>query len=253
MANRSSTSPEITPSRSRCIVEHDTEKLSFELINYMQLKGMEVGKFVSSPVCRVGGYEWEIRFYPDGLNKEYTGNTSCFLCYLGKDQDVRAKFSLSMQETKGLQAQVASFGTLDYAFTTGLNEFGYPQFVTTSKLKSLARFGDGCFTIRCVLSVSKESPPLELHDDLERMLEEGLGADVTFGVGGREFDAHRYIMAARSPVFRAQFFGPMAEKDMRHVEVIDVEPTIFEMMLRYIYNDKLPSCNNEGGGYNAAI
>jgi speckle-type POZ protein len=118
----------------------------------------------------------------------------------------------------------------------------------------MSRVGDGCFTIRCVLTVRKESPPLELPVHLERMLGDGRGADVTFSVGGEEFCAHRSLLAARSPIFAAQLFGPMAEKDMRHVEVMDMEPTIFEMMLHYIYTDSMPPrSDDDGGGYDAPV
>jgi hypothetical protein len=44
----------------------------------------------------------------------------------------------------------------------------------------------------------------------------------------------------------------MAEKDLMRVEVIDMDPTIFQMMLHYIYTDSMPPCRDDGGdGYNA--
>ncbi|CAM0902593.1 unnamed protein product [Alopecurus aequalis] len=249
MADSSSTSPEIT-SRSRCITELVTETLDFKLTNYLQLKGIGVGKFVSSPVYRVGGYDWDIKFYPDGFNKDCDGNTSCYLRYLSQAKNVSAKFTLSMLETNG-QEQVASHAMADQGFkpSPATNDWGYAKFVDRSKLKSRSRVGDGCFTIRCVLTVRNESPPLELPGHLERMLGDPRGADVTFSVGGEDFCANKFLLAARSPIFAAQLFGPMAEKDMRHVEVIDMEPTIFEMMRYYIYTDSLPPCKNHGGAY----
>jgi len=38
-------------------------------------------------------------------------------------------------------------------------------------------------------------------------LAEGRGADVSFAVGGETLRAHRFILAARSPVFAAQLDG----------------------------------------------
>jgi speckle-type POZ protein len=87
-----------------------------------------------------------------------------------------------------------------------------------------------------VLTFQSESPPLDLP------------ADVTIGVGGREFRTHRSVLAARSPELHEQFFGPLTEKDdMPRVEVVDMEPTIFEMLLHYVYTDSLPRCQDEGG------
>ncbi|TVU00902.1 hypothetical protein EJB05_53633, partial [Eragrostis curvula] len=49
------------------------------------------------------------------------------------------------------------------------------------------------------------------------------------------------ILAARSPVFRSELYGAMAENDPRRaIEMVDVEPTVFEMLLNLVYTDSLP-------------
>ena len=53
--------------------------------------------------------------------------------------------------------------------------------------------------------------------------------------GGQTFGAHRFVLAAVSPVFRRMFFGPMQET----AEVLEVKATTFEAfntMVKYIYN-----------------
>ncbi|KAM0868378.1 hypothetical protein ACQ4PT_041366 [Festuca glaucescens] len=84
-----------------------------------------------------------------------------------------------------------------------------------------------------------------LADDLEHTLKNGRAADLTLLVGGREFKAHSLILAVRSPVFYAQLFGPMRDKNTQHIEVDDIEPTIFEMLLHFVYTDSLPPCSKE--------
>lgn len=54
-------------------------------------------------------------------------------------------------------------------------------------------------------------PTSDLHRDLGNLLESTQGADVTFQVSGETFKAHRYVLAFRSPVFRAELLGPMKE------------------------------------------
>ncbi|CAL5029901.1 unnamed protein product [Urochloa decumbens] len=49
------------------------------------------------------------------------------------------------------------------------------------------------------------------------------------------------VLAARSPVFRAELFGPMKEKATRHIKIDDMEPSIFEALLHFIYTDSLPN------------
>ncbi|KAM0868384.1 hypothetical protein ACQ4PT_041370 [Festuca glaucescens] len=228
MANSSPISPEITS--SRCITEKVTATLNFEMTNYLQLKGMGVGKFVSSPIFRVGGYDWEIRFYPDGVRTdECAGNASSFVYYHNQAQDVSTTFTLSMLETKGQKEVTAEI---------------------------LVSPRDGCFTIRCVLTVRIDSPPLEHPGHLERMLKDGRGSDITFSVGGQEHRAHSSLLAARSKSFEEQLFDdPVTEteKDMRHVKVTDIDPTVFKMMLHYIYTDSLPPCDDDGEGYRPAV
>lgn len=135
--------------------------------------------------------------------------------------------------------------------------WGFGKFVEISKLKS----SPGLLTIRCVLAVIKEphaecksnlivDPPPELPGRLERALKNGRGTDITLLVGGREFNAHRFMLAAQSMVFDAQLFGPMMDKDTRCMEIVDMEPAIFEMLLHYVYTDSLPPCSD--GDYDAA-
>jgi speckle-type POZ protein len=196
---------------------------------------MGVSEYIRSPIFRAGGYDWCVLFYPNGYDDCFAGNASAYLTYLGETNDVSAYYTLSVQGGEG-QAPVASFGPRKQVFSVGaFCTVGYPMFAERSKLKSLSRLGDGCFTIRCILTFESESPPLELP------------TDVTIGVGGREFRAHRSVLAARSPELHEQFFGPMVEKDMPRLEVADMEPTFFEMLLHYVYTDSLPRCEDEGG------
>ena len=44
--------------------------------------------------------------------------------------------------------------------------------------------------------------------------------------------AHKLILAARSPVFDAMFYGPMAEQ--KEVVVPDIETKGFKKLLRYL-------------------
>jgi len=89
-------------------------------------------------------------------------------------------------------------------------------------------------------------PQPKLHQDLTDMLKNGEGADVTFSVGDQSFSAHKCILAARSTVFKAELFGALKEKDARCIKIDDMEPTIFEALLHFIYTDSLiDDCDSE--------
>ncbi|KAF8646578.1 hypothetical protein HU200_065802 [Digitaria exilis] len=72
------------------------------------------------------------------------------------------------------------------------------------------------------------------------LLESTDGSDVSFVVDGEEFPAHRAVLAARSPVFKAQLLGSMAEAKMSSISLQDIAPATLKAMLRFIYTDDLP-------------
>lgn len=75
-----------------------------------------------------------------------------------------------------------------------------------------------------------------MKNQLVAMLKDEETVDVTFSVGDQLFHAHRFMLAARSPVFRAELFGPLEENATgRHIKIHDMEPTIFRALLRFIF------------------
>jgi hypothetical protein len=54
------------------------------------------------------------------------------------------------------------------------------------------------------------------------------------------------VLAARSPVFRAQLLGSMAEATMPSITLHDIDPETFRIMLRFIYADALPGDDEIG-------
>ena len=86
-----------------------------------------------------------------------------------------------------------------------------------------------------------------MQQHFERMLKTGKGTDVTFDVNGQLFHAHRCVLAARSPVFEAELFGPMKEKATAEpIEVADMEPSVFKELLHFIYTDPILSDSKNG-------
>lgn len=63
--------------------------------------------------------------------------------------------------------------------------------------------------------------------------------DVTFVVKNTEIKAHRLILKARSEVFNKMFDSEMPEKKTMRLEVTNVEPDDFKLLLNYIYTGLL--------------
>ncbi|GKV28390.1 hypothetical protein SLEP1_g37456 [Rubroshorea leprosula] len=87
----------------------------------------------------------------------------------------------------------------------------------------------------------------DMGQGFKEMLDSEAGCDIAFQVGDETFKAHKLILAARSPVFRAQFFGLVGDPNMDTVAVKDIEPSIFKAMLLFIYTDKLPDVHEVTG------
>lgn len=80
-----------------------------------------------------------------------------------------------------------------------------------------------------------------IFEDYSQFLENKEASDVMFVVEDEEFSAHKQIVSARSEVFAKMFETEMFERRTGHVEIIDIEPAIFRLLLEFIYTSKLES------------
>ncbi|RLM74719.1 hypothetical protein C2845_PM15G22640 [Panicum miliaceum] len=243
---------------SRCVAESATVTHDFEVAGYSHLKALGVGQYVSSGTFSAGGHDWAIRVYP----KQYGDTIAHYqppLFYAGASlhlrdagagtAEVTASFTLSLLQKDGRVSPMAK-RTMTAAFgSPPRDSHGFHKLLADATMLQRWRcLHNDALTIRCVLTVVRTTDPVpapELAGHLGSLLATGMGADVTFDVGGRAFPAHRVLLAARSPVFRAELFGHMMEKDARRIRIAGVRPEVFELLLHFIYTESLPG-NGEG-------
>lgn len=112
---------------------------------------------------------------------------------------------------------------------------------------------DDCLQVHCCVGVVKshtEGPKIysipvpvsDIGQHFGQLLESGKGTDVNFQVKGETFAAHKLVLAARSPVFRAQLFGQMKDKNTEFINIEEMEVPVFKVktsiFLRFIlYKD----------------
>ncbi|KAG6418752.1 hypothetical protein SASPL_120957 [Salvia splendens] len=130
-------------------------------------------------------------------------------------------------------------------------EEGYKRFFKRSALETSDYLKDNCLQIRCCVGVVKSRtegpkiyciplPPSDIGQQFGKLLKSGKGTDVNFEVDGETFSAHKLVLAGRSPVFRAQLYGPMKDLSTRCIKVEDMKAPVFKALLHFMYWDSLP-------------
>lgn len=213
-------------------------------LDYEGTKSLAIGDTVFSDEISAGGQSWRIRFCPYGDNKDHNGvYLSLFLELLGKSRNVKAIFEVFLMDRDGVPSWLHSKRCAKVHAPNC--SWGYSPFVKRSDLES-DYVVDGQVTFTCgVIVLCGDNPipvpPSDLIDHFGSLLNQAdESSDVSFSVGGETFPAHRAVLAARSPVFRAQLFGSMADAKMSCITLHDIQPSTFKILLQFLYTDALP-------------
>ncbi|XP_050277139.1 BTB/POZ and MATH domain-containing protein 4 isoform X1 [Quercus robur] len=243
-------------SQSRSLTETVNGSHKFVIQGYSLAKGMGVGKHIASDNFTVGGYQWAIYFYPDGKNPEdNSAYVSVFIALASEGTDVRALFELTLVDQSG-KGKHKVHSHFDRALESGPytlkyrgSMWGYKRFFRRNLLESSDYLKDDCLKINCTVGVvvsatdcprlhSIRVPESDIGAHFGVLLENMEASDITFDVAGQKFRAHKLVLAARSPLFRSEFFDGL-EEDKQEIAVTDLEPKVFKAMLHFIYRDSL--------------
>lgn len=243
-----------------CYTQVKVVKFSYMwTINNFSFCREEMGEVLKSSTFSAGANDklkWCLRVNPKGLDEESKDYLSLYLLLVSCNKnEVRAKFKFSIlnakrEETKAMESQRA------YRFVQG-KDWGFKKFIRRDFLMDEANglLPDDKLTIFCEVSVVGDTvnvsgqatctpvkvPPSRLSEDLGRLFEDSAFTDMTLVVGDAKFEAHRAILAARSPVFNAMFGHPMEETKQSKVEINDVDQDVLKEMLIFIYTGKSPN------------
>ena len=78
----------------------------------------------------------------------------------------------------------------------------------------------------------------EVDNILEIMYEDQSYSDVTFIVQSKELKAHKNVLAAASPIF-STMFKENSNKNVEHLEILDMSYEVVKEMFRFIYTKKI--------------
>ncbi|CAN6174026.1 unnamed protein product [Urochloa humidicola] len=100
---------------------------------------------------------------------------------------------------------------------------------------------DDHFTAICGVAVLIDHGPSTGHSIGSVIFNMPDLSDVAFRVEGETIKAHRLVLAACSPVFRAELFGQMIEGTATSIAIEDMRAPTFRHMLYYMYHSALPT------------
>ncbi|KAF9618357.1 hypothetical protein IFM89_000992 [Coptis chinensis] len=234
------------PTSSTSITETVNGSHQFKITGYSLSKGLGIGKYIASDTFMVGGYDWAIYFYPDGKSNEDNGTyVSLFIALASEGTDVRALFELTLLDQSGKERHKvhSHFGRAlesgPYTLKYRGSMWGYKRFFKRTSLETSDYLKDDCLSVHCSVGVVKSQtegpkiysiavPTSNIGQHFGKLLESGKGIDANFEVGEEIFSAHKLVLAARSPVFRAQLYGPMKDRNTECIKVEDMEAPVFK-------------------------
>ncbi|TVU42031.1 hypothetical protein EJB05_08413, partial [Eragrostis curvula] len=248
-----------------------TVRRTFEVPGYSTTNGvLYVVPFITrSAVFDAGGYEWSIFFNPDANGDGHM--ISIHLQLETRGATVTAQVGFGLLDPSGSQPVWKLKETTPPTELTSDDVFKPQTGWTVSRSDINAAPGSGFLTrggllFECTVTVffTHDAPPpaastaatasatqpnnkaaLPPSDDLMEQLRllhaTEDGADVTYSVDGKEFRAHKIILALRSPVFKAELYRWAKEDDKgpQRIEVKEIKASAFKALLHYIYTDTL--------------
>jgi speckle-type POZ protein len=171
----------------------------------------------------------------------------------GDEAAVFAQATFSLLDQRSREPVYTS--TTANIFSAARRVWGYERFIKRRDLEqSSGILKDDRFAIRVQVHLKKEAPfvavpPPDIRRHIGDLLMSGskeeAATDVEFLVGGETFAAHRLVLGARSPVFRAELFGPMKEGAAAVIQIDDMEPQVFGGLLAFVYTDAWPEIKQE--------
>ena len=151
------------------------------------------------------------------------------------------------------------------------NKFADVEFYFSKKeiIESKCQQSDGSLTFCCKIYTHLKKEPTSssaadpsvftvdcsggLSTHLDGLFNNMQFSDVILNIRGREFPAHKNILATRSEVFAAMFKHPTKENSNNQVKIEDIEPEVFDQLLYFIYTGRVSTATMESMAANLFI
>ncbi|PVD22653.1 hypothetical protein C0Q70_15908 [Pomacea canaliculata] len=93
-----------------------------------------------------------------------------------------------------------------------------------------------------VATSAAQDYPFSFMKTIHNLWLEGSFCDVQLVVDQQEFAAHKVVLAAASPYFKAMFLSGMSEGKLNSVTLHNMTPSVFQTLLDFMYSGKIQVC-----------
>lgn len=234
-------------------------KYEWKVYNF-SVCGKETGECIDSPKFSAPNddIEWTLMLYPKGDTPENKDYLSLYLLFeqTKKTKKVEAKLKFSILDKHHHE----HFEVRTIKHYKESIAHGYPAYEKRSEILNGNFLPNDCLTIVCkitagrdienlttqvggsgepMLQMQRSQYQLTLFSNQESLWNNQEFHDVKLVASGKEFYAHKTLLAAQSPVFFAMFKNDMMERNQNHVDLVDVEYNVLEEAMRFIYSGKI--------------
>lgn len=232
-----------------CISNPDTYRFEIkwkvhkEVFQNLEIKN---GKHNSSVFqTKFHNSRWFLKLETTSENPEYFG---FYLCLEKADVDsLKFRFTACLESERSWQTSWASFTETP---SLGYRSLGSTKWKNKEQLMKDSNWSTDYVTfivhtnVTHIIEKSVNERPIGLNqsdistltENYSSLAQSGLYYDVTLTVGGKEYKAHKAILATRCEYFSALFSSSFKEAVESKVTIIDIEPDDFDYILQFIYS-----------------
>ena len=232
--------------------------IDWKIPHYRRYSSVFLSPTFGSTTCSNYDHDWHLAIHPNGSKRAHRDHVSLYLYSDERNKTTRVKLTMSITRMYDNMASNFMQCHNSKVFQAETGGFGFHHFIDKQYLldpDSCFISSDDTLTVRVVIEHQSLDDPTSVIDvpaliimsqDILKMyqLDDHL-ADVTFEVDGKFIQAHKSLLSARSPVFRAMFQTKMEETFTDKVHVEDIEYDVMQALLKYIYSANIDE-NIEG-------
>ncbi|GMT20924.1 hypothetical protein PFISCL1PPCAC_12221, partial [Pristionchus fissidentatus] len=201
--------------------ELDTIRMTVRNMRMVSLSGE------LSPVTRINGFPWRLRFIP---SSNWSECKIALICDKSTESELWACKSAFI--IKIICGAVLHIKRLEHSFNCwGNEERGMEEFV---RIRSNFDAKEEPVTVEVEISTDANGEKFTRKQQLKWFLP----TDIVLVIGEEKIHVNKKALAAQSDYFNALFFGDFKEKNQEEIELKDIDPEEFTLVLKMMYIDE---------------